>query len=445
MYLKRKVDKYLTEWKNSSSKKPLIISGCRQIGKTRSILHFAKKNYENVIYINFVENPKYKLIIDNGLSVEDVLKSATRINPSLRFVPHQTIIVFDEFQELPELATSLKFFCIDGRFDVICSGSLLGINYKRIESNSVGYKSDYEMSSMDFEEFLWANGYGDEYILEILGKMVRVQPLDQLDFKILNELFLNYSLLGGMPEVIEKFVESKMFGEPLSIQSQLLKDYEEDIRKYAVGLDQARIINVFRSIANQLAKENKKFQISKVAKNAKFKDYNSCVEWLNDAGIINICRCLNFPSLPLKGNEIYNKFKIYFRDTGLLVASLDDEAREDFRINRNLGVYKGALYENIVADALVKSGYPLYYYKKEDSTLEEDFFVRTRKSLVPLEVKATNGTSKSLSTLIDNSRYSDIKFGIKLTGSNIGFNGKFYTFPYFCTFLLRKFLSNIDI
>ena len=443
MYLKRKIDDFLLDWKNNENKKPLIIKGCRQIGKTESIKQFAKNNYSNVIYINFVEETKYKLIIEDSYNVADIIKNISRIDPSKKFIPNETLIIFDELQTCPEIATSLKFFCIDKKYDVICSGSLLGINYKNIESNSVGYKTDYEMSSLDFEEFLWAKGYDSDFIQNILQHMQSLTPFSELEIKLLNDLFLDFSILGGMPAVVKSYIENGTFGEALEIQKQLLIDYEEDIRKYAIGLDQTRILNVYRQLANQLAKENKKFQITKVAKGARFSDYRGCIEWLDDAGIINICNCLNFPELPLKGNTSPDKYKIYYRDSGLLVASLDEESQEDLRVNKNLGVYKGALYENIVGDALVKSGYALYYYKREDSTLEEDFFVRTQHSLVPVEVKATNGSSKSLATLIDSDKYVDIKFGVKLCNGNVGYNGKFYTFPYFCAFLLKQFLSTL--
>ena len=207
------------------------------------------------------------------------------------------------------------------------------------------------------------------------------------------------------------------------------------------GVDQTRIINVFNRVAPQLARENKKFQISKVASGARFRDYRGCIEWLNDAGMVNICYCLNFPELPLKGNYDETKYKLYFADSGLLVAMLDEEAQEDLRANKNLGVYKGALYENVVGEALVKAGYQLYYYKREDSTLEQDFFVRTASALIPVEVKAQRGTAKSLRTLIASDKYEDIHYGIKFTAGNVGFSDDIYTFPYFCAFLLKRYLA----
>lgn len=444
-YLKRKIDGYLRIWRKDPDRKPLIVKGPRQVGKTESILHFAEGAYQSIIYINFVEEPKYKLITDNGYKPDDIIRNISRMDPSKRFEPGETLIFFDELQEYPEIATALKFFKIDGRFDVICSGSLLGISYKRIESNSVGYKVDYTMHSMDFEEFLWAKGYDSFAVEEMLQHMEAEVAFPESVMKIYSDLFLDYCILGGMPAVVREYIRKGTFEGTLDIQRQLLEDYKEDVRKYAEGMDQARILNVFEQIPIQLAKDNKKFQISKVAKGARFKDYRGCIEWLRDAGMINICYCLNFPELPLKGNYDDTKYKIYFFDTGLFVAMLDEEAQEDLRVNKNLGVYKGALYENIVGEALRKCGYDLYYYKREDSTLEEDFFVRTKQSLLPVEVKAKRGTAKSLRTLIGSERYSDINCGIKFTAGNIGYSDGVYTFPYFCAFLLKDYLKRVDL
>lgn len=438
-YLKRKIDIFLEDWKSNPDRKPLIVKGPRQVGKTESIRRFGDANYESVIYINFVEEPKYKLIATDGYSADSIVKNISRMDPTKKFVAGGSLIIFDEMQEFPDIATALKFFKIDGRFDVICSGSMLGINYRKIESNSVGYKSDYEMYSMDFEEFLWARGY--DAASDMLEHMKDLVPFNEVEMSVYGELFLDYCILGGMPAVVREFIEKGSFEGSLELQRQLIIDYKEDIRKYAEGLDQARILNVFNHIPAQLAKDNKKFQISKVAPGARFRDYRGCIEWLDEAGIVNLCYCLNFPELPLRGNYDDSKYKIYFADSGMLVAMLDEEAQEDMRANRNLGVYKGALYENIVAEALAKSGYNLYYYKRSDSSLEQNFFVRTAKSLIPIEVKATRGTSKSMRTLIRGKSYSDIHYGIKFAGGNIGYSEDIYAFPYFCAFLLKRYLS----
>lgn len=441
MYLKRKIDNYLLDWKKKEERKPLIVKGPRQIGKTESIRRFAEQHYQSIIEINFVISEKYKKITSDGYSTEAIIKNISLIEPSFKFIAGETLLFFDEIQEFPEIATALKFFKIDGRFDVICSGSMLGINYKRIESNSVGYKTDYNMYSLDFEEFLWAKGYADSVIEDMLSHMKELKPFSELEHSVFSSHFLDFCILGGMPAVVREFIKNKTFEGTLEIQRQLIFDYKEDIRKYAEGMDQTRITNVFNSIPAQLAKENKKFQLSKVEKGARFKDYRGCIEWLADAGMVQLCYCLNAAELPLKGNYDVNKFKLYFCDTGLFVALLDDEAQEDLRANKNLSVYKGALYESIVGEALVKAGYQLYYYKREDSTLEEDFFLRTADRLIPIEVKAKNSKAKSMTQLITSDKYSDISFGIKLCAGNIGFENNIYTFPYYCTFLLKRYIK----
>lgn len=439
--LKRKIDKYLTDWKNRPDRKPLIIKGARQIGKTRSVEWFAGQNYASVIEINFIEQKKYREIFNDGFEVDAILKNISLLNPELKFIPGNTIFFFDELQACPNCATSLKFFKLDGRFDVICSGSLMGISYREIESNSVGYKEDYEMHSMDFEEFLWAMGYNDEFTADLLSHMLDVRPLSELQMDTLMSLFRDYVIIGGMPEVVSTYVRNKNFSGTLDIQRQLLKDYEEDITKYVEDLDKAKVKAVYNHISTFLAKENKRFQITKIARNARNRDYMGCVEWLADAGVVNVCYCLNQPELPLKGNYDPKMYKIYFKDTGLLIASLDEEAQEDLRANRNLGTYKGAIYENIVGDMLVKQGYRLFYYHSDRPALEMDFFIRDADSLIPVEVKANDGATASLNRLLNDDKYNDVKYGIKLGYRNIGFNGKFYTFPYFLTFLLRRFVA----
>ena len=430
MYLKRKIDEFLVQWKNNKDRLPLIVKGARQIGKTESINHFAKKYYSNIVYINFVLEPKYKTILSDGYDADSIVKNITLLDTKKKFIKDDTLLIFDEIQEYPDIATSLKSFKVDGKYDVICSGSLLGIHYQKIHSNSVGYKTDYEMYSMDFEEFLWAKGYDDTQIADLLKHMILQKPFGQTQFEVYKKLFLDYCILGGMPAVVRQYIETNSFSNTLEIQNQIRLDYEEDIRKYAQGLEQTKI-----------AKENKKFQYNKLGKNARSREYTGCIDWLKDAGVISICYCLHFPELPLKGNYDENKFKLYYPDTGLLISTLDEEAQDDLRANKNLGIYKGALYENFVAEAFLKHGLGLYYYKKENATLEEDFFVRTKDALIPVEVKANKNSSKSLNQLISNKNYSDIHYGIKLGDSNIGFENNIYTFPYFCAFLLKRYLK----
>lgn len=443
-YLKRKMDAYLDEWKSNPNRKPLIIKGARQVGKTKSIDHFAEKNYDSIVKINFAEDPIYKQITENGYSPEAIIKNISRINPAFKFKKGNTLLFFDEIQEFPDIATSLKFFDIDGNYDVICSGSLLGVHYKDISNISVGYKTEIEMRSLDFEEFLWAVGYDDSIKNDILDHMLSFMPFSPAVLEIYNNLFMDYNIVGGMPEAVKDFVEKKTFENTLEIQRQIVIGYEADIKKYAVGLDKTRITNVYRSVPFQLGKENKKFQLSKVRPGAKFQDYRGCLEWLEDAGIVNISRALQTPNLPLKGNVMEDYCVLYYADSGLLLSQLDDEAQADFRRNKNLNVYKGGLFESIVGEALVKSGYILRYFKKENSTLQEEFFVRYKDYLVPIEVKASNNKSKSLSTLIKSDHYSEIAFGIKIVRGNIGYESNICTFPHFCAFLLKDFLASFN-
>ena len=439
--LPRKIDNFLLEWKKRESKKPLIIKGARQIGKTEAIEFFAKNNYQHIIEINFIEQPQYKGIFDNGFEVDKIVKNLSVIDPSLKIIPGETLFFFDELQDCPSCATALKFFNQDGRFDVICSGSMMGINYQQIESNSVGNKEDYEMHSLDFEEFLWAKSYKPDQIEYFYRHMCDLEPFSELELGVMFDAFRDYMILGGMPEIVFSYIKNKNFTGVLDLQRQILHDYEEDIIKYANGMDKARILNVYRKVPVFLGNENKKFQISKVEPGARNREYAGAVDWLCDAGIIAASYCMNTPSLPLRGNYNPDNYRVYFRDTGLLIASLDDEAQADLRNNRNFNAYKGAIYENIVADMLVKAGYGLYFYKNEKSTIEIDFMTRDADSLVPLEVKANDGTPVSLINLIKSDKYPDVKYGIKFAQKNLGWNGKFYTFPYFLVFLLKRFLE----
>lgn len=439
--LKRKIDKYLIEWKKDKYKMPLIVKGARQIGKTDAIENFAKNNYENIIEINFALEKQYQDIFDDGFDVDNIIKNITLKNPDFKVVPEKTLIFFDEMQACINCATSLKAFNQDGRYDVICSGSLMGINYKEIESNSVGNKIDYNMYSMDFEEFLWAKGYTEEQIEDLYKCMLEVKPLTHTQYEVMMENFKEYMIIGGMPAIVNKFITQKNYSGTLEMQKQILLDYEEDITKYANGLDQGKILNIYRKIPAFLGNENKKFQISKVEAGARKREYAGTIEWLDNAGIVNISYCMEQPELPLGGNYNPDNYRLYFGDTGILIGSLDEEAQEDLRNNKNFNTYKGAIYENVVGDMLVKQGYKLYFYKNEKGTIEMDFFIRDKDSLIPVEVKANDNATISLNNLIESEKFKDIKYGIKLCNKNIGFNGKFYTFPYFLTFLLKRFLK----
>ncbi len=438
--LKRKIDVFLHNWKNDPTHKPLIVRGARQIGKTYSIRSFGRGHYYNMVEINFALQPQFLDIFRDGYEPGAVIRNISIKDPDLQFRPSETLIFFDELQALPNAATSLKFFAQDGRFDVICSGSLMGLAYQEIESNSVGYKQDYIMHSLDFEEFLWALGFRPAQIDDLYDCMIQLQPLSQIQMETMTGHFQNYMILGGMPEIVQQFVTRGEFSGSLEMQRQLWRDYEEDITKYARGLDQAKVLNVWRKIPVFLGEENKKFHISKITPHARTRDYVGVVEWLQNAGLINVCHCLQQVDLPLHGNYQPDNYKLYLGDTGLLIGQLDDEVQQDLRYNRNFNAYKGALYENMVAEMLTKQGYELYFYRNEKSTIEMDFFVRDRYHLIPVEVKAQDGSTISLKNLVTKGKYPAISFGIKLCAKNIGVSGQIITLPYFLAFLLRRFL-----
>jgi hypothetical protein len=441
MRLKRKIDQYLIEWKNSNNKMPLIVKGARQIGKTDAIRNFGINNYKSFIEINFILQPEYKDIFDKGFEIDKVIKDITFRNSNFEFIPNETLIFFDEIQDYPSCATSLKSFREDGRFDVICSGSLMGINYEEIESNSVGNKIDYVMHSLDFEEFLWAKGFKIAQIEDLYKCMLKQEALSKTEYDVMMENFNEYMIVGGMPLIVKTFIENGTYNGILEMQKQIVLDYEEDITKYTIGLDKTKVLSAYRKVPVFLGNENKKFQITKISRGARNREYVGVVEWLSNAGIVNICYSLDQVALPLKGNYNPDNYRLYFGDPALLIATLDEEAQYDLRNNKNFNTYKGAIYENVVADMLVKEGYDLYFYRDESGRLEMDFFVRDLNSLIPVEVKANDNSTISLNNLISNDKYKDIKYGIKLCNKNIGFNDKFYTFPYFMTFLIKRFLK----
>ena len=442
IYLRRKFDSILRAWKVRENRLPLIVKGARQVGKTECIRHFAELNYENVVEINFVERPEFKVIIRDGYSVESILRNISVVDPSLSLAGGRTLFFFDEIQEFPEICTAFKFFAQDGRYDVIASGSLLGVHYRRIESVSVGYQETEILRSMDFEEFLWAKGYSDTQIADFLNPVSEGCAFSEAVMSTMDSLFMDYCVLGGMPDVLESYFVRRSFEGVPQVQKRILADYRADVRKYCEGLDSGRILSVFDSIPSQLAKENKKFQWSAVRSGATRKDYWGCVEWLVDAGAVNMCKRMDFPELPIGAHQQADFYKLYLADTGLLMAQLDRDSQEDVRVRRDLGTWNGGFFENVVAEALLKAGYPLAYFKRDDSTLEMDFFVRSGNDLVPVEVKAGNNQAKSLKTLISSSTYKDILWGVKFVKGNVGWMNRVLTLPQWSAFLLPQILKS---
>jgi uncharacterized protein len=444
MLFKRKIDFFLKEWKSNKDKLPLIVNGPRQIGKTTSIMEFATNNYEKVVYINFHEHPEFKKIFDKGYAPEDIISMITLLDSNITFLPNKTLIFFDEIQEYPDCCTSFKFFSLDNKYDIIASGSLLGIHYKNIRSISVGFTSFFEMSSMDFEEYLWANNYNDKQIKDLLVSMENLKPLTNLEYSVFKSLFLVYTTIGGMPQIVKEFLEtSKQFTNTFALQEDLYRVYAADTSKYSDGLDSSRISRVYLNMSSQLAKENKKFQITKLGHGARYRDYAGCAERLNEAGAALECFNLKTLELPLSGNYDSSSFKLYFPDTSFLIASLEPGAKKDLRVSQNFGVYKGAIYENMIAISLQKQGYPLYYYRNESKAYEVDFVIRNEDYVIPIEVKAKTNKFISLKAVVEKGiKNKTIEYGIKFGDTNIGFTNNIISFPYFLSFLLSRFLDN---
>ena len=440
--LQRKIERILIKWKNTPNHKPLIIKGCRQCGKTFSVNAFAKEYYTHVVYLNFFEHPDYKLAFEGSKQIDSIVMNLTALLPNSRFVSGQTCIILDEIQECSAARTALKFFKIDGRYDVIATGSLLGVcGYKGDETDynsiPVGYEQHIEMFPLDFEEFLWANGINQE-IIELLTKSLQERtPIPPAIHQRMRQLILEYTIVGGMPEVVNRFIATHNMSDVLEEQHSIITGYKEDMVKYAANEDKVRLRAAFDSIPRQLSKENKKFQFSVIKKGARAKEYITGIQWLEDAGIIIRCRNLSITELPLEGNAIEDSFKVYMRDTGLFVSMLEDGTQFDILQGRLYG-YKGAIFENLIADIFIKMGRKLYYYRK-DSGLEIDFVIRYHSECVLVEVKASTGNTKSTKTILQHPDKYHVYQAIKLGDYNIGEKDGILTLPVYMAFLLREY------
>lgn len=438
--LKRKIEQALINWKNTPNHSPLIIKGCRQCGKTFSVRDFAKKNYKYEVYLNFFKNPSYISIFDGSLEIDNlIMMMSALLGPSAVFKQGETVIILDEIQDCPEARTALKFFREDGRFDVIGTGSLLGVKGygKQPKSIPVGSETVIEMHPLDFEEFLWANGITPQIIDKLKEYFNEEKPVPEALHEKMRQLILQYTVVGGMPEVVDTFVKTKQMNSVLALQRDIVRSYEDDMVKYAENKDKSLIKECFQSIPKQLSKENKKFQYSIVKKGGTASKFQGSIQWIEDAGIIARCYNLDLPELPLDGNAIDDVFKVYMQDSGLLVSMLEDGTQFDI-LQGNLYGYKGAIFENLMADIFTKMGRKLYYYHK-DSGLEIDFVIRYKGGATLIEVKATTGNTKSTKTILSHPEKYHVAGAIKLGDYNVGRNEKMLTIPIYMGFLLNEF------
>ena len=437
--LKRKIEQRLVEWKNSAGRKPLIIKGCRQCGKTYSVLDFAKKHYSHTVYLNFFENPDYAAVFSGSLEVDHIIiMLSALLGKEAIFEAGETVLILDEIQDCPEARTALKFFHLDGRFDVIGTGSLLGVKGygKEPKSIPVGSETIIDMYPLDFEEFLWANGIA-EPVIELLKKNLDAEtPVPEALHQRMRQLLLQYAVVGGMPEAVQTFVDTRQMNDVLRIQRDIIRSYEDDMVKYAEKKDKSRIKECFQSIPKQLSKENKKFQYSVVKKGSTASKYEGSLQWIEDAGIITRCYNLSITELPLDGNAEKDTFKVYMKDCGLFVSMLEDGTQYDI-LQGNLYGYKGALFENLIADIFAKMVRKLYYFHK-DSGLEIDFVIRYKGECTLVEVKASTGNTKSTKTILRHPEKYHVYNAIKLGDYNIGRTDQILTLPLYMAFLLKE-------
>ena len=440
---RRKIEQVLLDWKKNNDTMPIVIKGCRQCGKTFSVLDFARKNYGNVVYLDFFLNPQYKSIFDDSLEIDNILVNISTLLPNVRIVPGDTCFVFDEIQDCPRARTSLKFFKIDGRFDVICTGSLLGVSGYRSQDPDddrfapvpVGYEKIVEMYPMDFEEWLWTNGIQEAVFRKLEDCLSSLVPVPEVIHRRMTQLLQQYVIVGGMPRAVTTFMETHNIQEVVSVQNAIIEGYKTDMLKYAPQPDKPRIRECFESIPKQLSRENKKFAYAQVRANGRGRDYQGSLQWIEDAGIIRKCYNLEIPELPLDGNAISEQFKVYMADTGLFISMLERETAHDI-LNGNLFGYKGAIFENLIADIFGKMGRKLYYYRK-DSGLEVDFVMRYDGECTLVEVKASSGNVKSTKTILAHPEKYHVSRAIKLGNFNIGTSDQITTLPLYMAFLLK--------
>lgn len=425
--LQRKIEQQFHAWKEKKNHKPLVVFGARQVGKTFSIRQFARKNYKHVIELNFDLFPEYSNIFSGNLDVDQLLSRISLTLRDVTFEPGETLFFFDEIQSCPNARTSLKAFAEDGRYDVIASGSLLGVMYKDVRSYPVGYEEYLEMFSLDFEEFLWARGYDTSAINSLYSFFKNVEKVPVSIHKNMMDLFREFLVVGGMPEAVSTFLETSNFQEVLKVQRAITKGYDLDITKYAVGAEKTQARECFLSIPKQLGRDYKKFKYADVERGGNARKFAGSLEWLRDAMIVNFCYNLEQVELPLEGNANPREFKVYMNDTGLLVSMLEEGSQKQI-IDNELGIYKGAVYENCIAEMFTKKQKPLYYYAK-NGRMEFDFVTRLDNEAVIIEAKAgRNRRSASLSWALQK---GIVKKAIKLSPGNLGEHDGLLSIPLY--------------
>lgn len=431
--LKRKIYQQLQEWRDSHHEDCLLIKGARQVGKTFAITQFGQTEYESFIAINFIESPQLKALFDGDLSSSNIKKQMTMLIPGIQFIAEKTLIFLDEIQECPNARTALKFLAQDNTIDVIASGSLLGLSYASVSSIPVGYERQIEMYGLDFEEYLWALGYSEETTNTLREHFHALEPLPDEVHKKMLEILHEFMAIGGMPAVVQAFVEKQNFATAYAEQEKILAAYLDDIAKFADVTTRNKARECYLSIPRQLAKENTKFKYGMVEKKGTARKFETALDWLHDANLVRYCRAATTPQFPLRAYEDESKFRVYLSDPGLLCAMYGFEMIAAIIRDELQGPMKGGIYENVVADMLVKAGRDLHYWMNDKGNIEIEFLLEKEASVVPVEVKAKRGATASLNKLLEQ---DDMKYGYKLSAGNIGVSGKKITLPLYMALYL---------
>lgn len=431
--LKRKIYQQLQEWRDSHHEDCLLIKGARQVGKTFAITQFGQTEYESFIAINFIESPQLKALFDGDLSSSNIKKQMTMLIPGIQFIAEKTLIFLDEIQECPNARIALKFLAQDNTIDVIASGSLLGLSYASVSSIPVGYERQIEMYGLDFEEYLWALGYSEETTNTLREHFHALEPLPDEVHKKMLEILHEFMAIGGMPAVVQAFVEKQNFATAYAEQEKILAAYLDDIAKFADVTTRNKARECYLSIPRQLAKENTKFKYGMVEKKGTARKFETALDWLRDANLVRYCRAVTTPQFPLRAYEDESKFRVYLSDPGLLCAMYGFEMIAAIIRDEIQGSMKGGIYENVVADMLVKAGRDLHYWMNDKGNIEIEFLLEKEASVVPVEVKAKRGATASLNKLLEQ---DDMKYGYKLSAGNIGVSGKKITLPLYMALYL---------
>lgn len=430
--LKRKITQSLENWKLNPNKGVLFITGPKGVGKSTIVENFARRNYENFIHLDFEKTPIQRSIFFSGTDLKNITKQMTLKVRTGRLVPHKTLIFFDEVQLCPKAREAAKNFIEDGRYDCIMSSSFSGANIERFDPTPLEHEVLLQMHSLDFEEFLWANNVGEETIKLVYNRFLEKKTIPSAIHEQFLQLFKEYMVVGGMPEVVSAFIKTNNFREVVRIQKRILRGYDLSIESHLKKPDRRKVKQCLDSIPAQLSKENKKFQYGVVEDKGNARKFENSILWLHDTDIINISFHLNALNIPFAANARYDIFKIYFKDVGLLSGQLTAESRQAI-IDGQFDDANFALLESTVADLLVKGGHRLFYFTK-GTTLSMEFMLTIDDTVVALSVNhADNTKAKALDSLFLNYQ---LPFGIELTVDNLSTTKKLHRYPLYCVMFL---------